>query len=235
MIKDMICKALEETGLTQKRMAEMLGVPLRTLENWKAGERTPNEFTANAIEKRIVEIKEELKMTYRLHMDTISGRSSECIDFDSIEAARNAGQSDWYHLTKGEKRDANYWIEKRTKDMDEDEEGDVAEELFCTEGDLMEWGDSLVWCEAYETDGEEATYSLCNGEIASIRYKDGTESHSPSGEEIEALARKVNPDFDEYEGREAAEILTDASFRLSGGCRACPWFSTCDAMTQRRC
>lgn len=44
----------------------------------------------------------------------------------------------------------------------------------------------------------------------------------------------MNPDFDEYEGREAPEILIDASAHVSGGCRACPWFTVCDAMQDTR-
>lgn len=166
------------------------------------------------------------------------------------EAIGEAEQT-WNHLTQSEKAEQAFYIHTyggALKDGETPEDAflrlvdDNATETACTEtealysreGDLMEWGDSLSWCEAYETDGEEAFFCRCNGEIVSILYQDGTESINPSGEEIEALARKVNPDFDEYEGREAAEILTDASVPVSGGCRACPWFTVCDGMQATR-
>lgn len=166
------------------------------------------------------------------------------------EAYEAAAQT-WNHLTRSEKAERAFYLhtysgalkdgetpEEAFLRLCDDEATDAArtetEALYSREGDLMEWGDSLIWCEAYETGGEEATFCLCNGEIIAIRYNDGSESSGPSCEEIEALARKVNPDFDEYEGREAAEILAYASRSLSGGCRACPWFGVCDAMQDTR-
>lgn len=47
---------IEQAGLTQRKAAEQLGIPLRTLENWLSGSRTPPEYVMRAT-------LEELKKT----------------------------------------------------------------------------------------------------------------------------------------------------------------------------
>lgn len=47
---------VDYSNLSQKAFAEKLGVPLRTLEAWLAGARTPNAFTKNAIIEKAEEI-----------------------------------------------------------------------------------------------------------------------------------------------------------------------------------
>ena len=49
--------------LTQKELAETLGIPLGTLRNWEQGIRTPNNFTQNAIFEKIKEVQK--MMNYR--------------------------------------------------------------------------------------------------------------------------------------------------------------------------
>ena len=39
----------QASGLTQRAFAEQIGVPLRTLEDWLAGRRTPNNFVQRQI------------------------------------------------------------------------------------------------------------------------------------------------------------------------------------------
>ena len=39
----------EETGLRRKDFAEHLGIPLRTIEDWEAGRRTPPEYIPRLI------------------------------------------------------------------------------------------------------------------------------------------------------------------------------------------
>ena len=39
----------KQTGLTQKAFAEHLGIPLRTIEDWEAGRRTPPEYIPRLI------------------------------------------------------------------------------------------------------------------------------------------------------------------------------------------
>ena len=46
-----ISEAISASGLTQKAFAKLLGVPLRTLESWKAGVRIPPLYVQKAILK----------------------------------------------------------------------------------------------------------------------------------------------------------------------------------------
>lgn len=36
-------------GLTRKQMSDLLGVPLRTLEDWESGKRKPPEYVVSLI------------------------------------------------------------------------------------------------------------------------------------------------------------------------------------------
>lgn len=51
-----ITEAISASGLTQKAFARLLGVPLRTLESWKAGVRTPPVYVQKAVLKSAKEI-----------------------------------------------------------------------------------------------------------------------------------------------------------------------------------
>ena len=44
-------------GLSQRRMAEMMGIPRRTIENWESGVNTPPEY----VERLVVQELERLK------------------------------------------------------------------------------------------------------------------------------------------------------------------------------
>ncbi|MDD7347289.1 MAG: helix-turn-helix transcriptional regulator [Clostridiales bacterium] len=43
-----------EAGLTQAKMAEIMGIPKRTIEAWEAGDRTPPEYVERLV---IAELK----------------------------------------------------------------------------------------------------------------------------------------------------------------------------------
>ena len=58
-ISTLITEALSETGLSQRKLADKIGVPLRTLEDWKSGRRHPNDFTVNAVFLKLEELKGE--------------------------------------------------------------------------------------------------------------------------------------------------------------------------------
>jgi len=55
-----IRKARLAAGVTQKRAAEMCGVPLRTYQDWEYGKRNPPEYVKVMI---INKLMEECKMT----------------------------------------------------------------------------------------------------------------------------------------------------------------------------
>ena len=46
-----IAKLIESSGLTQKAFADRFGIPLRTVEDWKAGRRKPPEYLPKLIEE----------------------------------------------------------------------------------------------------------------------------------------------------------------------------------------
>lgn len=52
----------KQTGLTQKAFSEHLGIPLRTIEDWEAGRRTPPEYIPRLIEYQLKFEELEKKM-----------------------------------------------------------------------------------------------------------------------------------------------------------------------------
>ncbi|MBR3244949.1 MAG: helix-turn-helix domain-containing protein [Parasporobacterium sp.] len=52
----------KQTGLTQKAFAEHLGIPLRTIEDWEAGRRTPPEYIPRLIAYQLKYEELEKKM-----------------------------------------------------------------------------------------------------------------------------------------------------------------------------
>ena len=49
MFKDELKKARAETGLSQRKTAEIIGIPRRTYENYEMGVSTPTKFTQKAL------------------------------------------------------------------------------------------------------------------------------------------------------------------------------------------
>ena len=41
------------SGMTQAAFAELLGIPIRTIEDWESGRRKPPEYVVRLIEYRI--------------------------------------------------------------------------------------------------------------------------------------------------------------------------------------
>lgn len=48
-----IKEARKTAGLTQKRMSELLLIPLRTIENWESGKRNPPLWAENLIVEKL--------------------------------------------------------------------------------------------------------------------------------------------------------------------------------------
>lgn len=46
-------------GLTQKQVSELLGIPLRTIENWEIGQRKCPEYVERLIIDKLEQIKKE--------------------------------------------------------------------------------------------------------------------------------------------------------------------------------
>lgn len=44
-----LTEAIKATNKTMKDVAEALNIPYRTVQDWRAGRRVPNEFIQNAV------------------------------------------------------------------------------------------------------------------------------------------------------------------------------------------
>lgn len=54
-----IKEAREELGISRAEMSRRLGIPIRTLESWDAGVRTPPKWAERLILEKLEKMKEE--------------------------------------------------------------------------------------------------------------------------------------------------------------------------------
>lgn len=52
-----IREARKAAGLSQRRMAEMMGIPRRTIENWESGVNTPPEYVERLVVQELERVK----------------------------------------------------------------------------------------------------------------------------------------------------------------------------------
>ncbi len=52
-----IKEAREYVGISQRRMSDLLGIPVRTIENWDSGSRQPTEWVKNLVIDKLIELK----------------------------------------------------------------------------------------------------------------------------------------------------------------------------------
>jgi len=55
MLSDKLKKFRKENGLTVQAVADKIGVPKRTYEDWEAGRRKPDSFKERAVLERLNE------------------------------------------------------------------------------------------------------------------------------------------------------------------------------------
>ena len=58
-MSERIKEARQMAGLTQKRMSEILLIPLRTIENWESGKRNPPLWAENLIVEKLQMMRQE--------------------------------------------------------------------------------------------------------------------------------------------------------------------------------
>ena len=54
-----IKEARNEVGFTQKQVQELMGIPIRTLQNWEAGIRKCPDYIERLIVEKILELGKE--------------------------------------------------------------------------------------------------------------------------------------------------------------------------------
>lgn len=54
-----ILEARQEAGLTQKEVFELIGVPIRTLQNWEAGIRICPQYVEDLLIEKILSFKKD--------------------------------------------------------------------------------------------------------------------------------------------------------------------------------
>ncbi len=54
-----IKEAREEAGLTQKQVQELIGVPIRTLQNWENGVRVCPQYVENLLIEKLLSLKKD--------------------------------------------------------------------------------------------------------------------------------------------------------------------------------
>ena len=57
MEKNIFKEARLASGLTRATMSELMGIPLRTLENWESGTRIPPKYVERWVLKELKEIE----------------------------------------------------------------------------------------------------------------------------------------------------------------------------------
>ena len=92
---------------------------------------------------------------------------------------------------------------------------------------MMQNDENLSWCKPLFFDSDKVIIAVNETGIVGIQI-DGVDTDITPAE-INAVARRVNEEYDEYKGWDDKHIILDADYRELP-CRLCPWFGICDAM-----
>lgn len=117
----------------------LIGIPVRTLDDWENERRTPPEWTERLVIneiKRLNKIKMEEKemknnemVKYLVHNEALT--VTDVTVFDTLEEANKEAEMLWDHLTYSEKKDKDnrvYVLDVRSSDLLEDaidEDGNI--------------------------------------------------------------------------------------------------------------
>lgn len=120
MAKMTIKEARKAAGLTQKEMADLLGIPKRTIEDWDSGKAMPPEWAERLIVEKLEAIEKEKKMKplYKVEMET-----------ETWDGEQNSGQvyyTDTGYDISTEKWDMLDWFEEL--DLSDRDEDDIRED-----------------------------------------------------------------------------------------------------------
>lgn len=102
---------------------------------------------------------------------------------------------------------------------------------------MIDNGGNIDWCAPYQSEDGSIKFSLCEGKINGLAI-DGEEIESDTGVMsddyysetlLEKVARRMNADYDEYNGWDNTHIIMDEAEPIHD-CFDCPFFSFCEAM-----
>jgi transcriptional regulator with XRE-family HTH domain len=114
--------ARKAAGLTQQKMADMMDIPKRTIEDWESERSTPPSYVEKLV---IAELERIGKMMNEIRYMSIDEREHEtyATPFETLEEANKNAESQWDHLTKGEQKGSHvYVLDVKRSDLDDPED-----------------------------------------------------------------------------------------------------------------
>lgn len=111
--------ARKAAGLTQQKMADMMDIPKRTIEDWESERSTPPSYVEKLV---IAELERIGKMMNEIRYMSIDEREHEtyATPFETLEEANKNAESQWDHLTKGEQKGSHvYVLDVKRSDLDD--------------------------------------------------------------------------------------------------------------------
>ncbi len=118
--KDVLKTKRNELNLSQRALAELMEISVRTLQDWEQGRRKPNEFTKKAVLEKINKIKEDLKMYGKVNFNGIKITLTEEAHWEYM--SNSTEPNDWM-IANGIDEDGNkYRVEFKIKEMYADDE-----------------------------------------------------------------------------------------------------------------
>jgi len=91
------------SGMTQKAIADMFNIPLRTWQDWEAGKRTPPEYVIKRPIRALEDLKPNQKYVNAVVDDTGKADIWTTVCKTRAEAVREA-ERQWGYLTKPERK-----------------------------------------------------------------------------------------------------------------------------------
>lgn len=97
---------------------------------------------------------------------------------------------------------------------------------------MIEERGNLGWCKPLSFLGGRVVVALNEGQVECVSIDGKDLPECP--ETTRAVAKLVNPEYDDYINRSDTDIILDAAHKELPCCK-CPWFYDCDAMEDDYC